>query len=150
MSNPVQLKLRSSNEIVMALSTEGDIKAIDEIKLHVNVGDYSFAFEGVVVDDQIKLNIPKMAGILEAGEYQAKLDIVADGDKHFSPFSGLVEFVSAGDVSISESEVTEIKDNSDIKVEIEPQPVEEVKGPWDEVDEDEVQSALSKYLKERT
>ena len=125
MSTKIQLKLNSSNDLKMSVKAYGDIDSITEVALIVESDLFDYKFVGNVVDDEVHIKIPKLKGIIEAGDYKAKLNLVADGDKFFTPFTADVNFAEIGSVNVSEAEI--ISCESEIKVEMITEPTNDIK-----------------------
>jgi hypothetical protein len=116
MSTKIQLKLNSSNDLKMSVKAYGDIDTITEVALVVESDLFDYKFTGKVVGDEVHIKIPKLQGIVEAGDYIAKLNLVADGDKFFTPLTADVNFAEIGSVNVSEAKIE--SGDSDVKVEL--------------------------------
>jgi hypothetical protein len=116
MSTPIKLKLNSSNELKMSLKSYGDINSITEVSLVVESKNFDYKFNGKIIDETVIVNIPKLQGLIESGDYVATLNVIADNDKFFKPYVGSVSFGEVGKVNVAETTVTNV--NSNIEVEV--------------------------------
>ena len=111
----IELKLNSSNDLKMSVKSHGDINSITEVALIIESDKFDYKFNGHIVNGIVNIKIPRMQGIIESGEYKAKLNMVADGDKFFTPLQADVSFKEADTIAVSE---TEIKQHTVSEVEV--------------------------------
>lgn len=116
MSTPIKLKLNSSNELKLSVKSYGDIDSITEVALVIESTLFDYKFSGKVIGESVHIKIPKLKGIIESGEYKAVLNVVADGDKYFTPYKGKAVFSELGSVNVSDAEISETK--TDIAIDI--------------------------------
>ncbi|URC15233.1 hypothetical protein GD1_109 [Paraglaciecola Antarctic GD virus 1] len=137
MTTPIKLKLNSSNELKLSLKSYGDIDTITEVSLVIEGDMYDYKFTGKMVDGVVHVKVPRLQGVVESGSYNAKVNVIADGDKYFQPYSGTVMFPELGKVDMTEAKLEDAQ--SDIKIEV----IQEE----DEVEEKSSVSNSTKYSK---
>tara|TARA_R110000850_G_scaffold245317_2_gene370173 strand:+ start:132 stop:635 length:504 start_codon:yes stop_codon:yes gene_type:complete len=100
----------------MSLKSYGDINSITEVSLVIESKQFDYKFNGKIIDETVVVNIPKLQGLIESGDYVATLNVIADNDKYFRPYVGSVSFGEVGKVNVAEAKVSSV--NSNIEVEI--------------------------------
>ena len=91
MSILAQLELNEASEVDFGIEIHGTTEASSEIRFIIEGPQYGILCKCVDNNGVITASIPKLKGILPAGTFDARLEVVVDG-KFFTPLSESIEF----------------------------------------------------------
>lgn len=91
MSILAQLELNEASEVDFGIEIHGTSEASSEIRFIIEGPQYGILCKCVDNNGVITASIPKLKGILPAGIFEAKLEVVVDG-KFFTPLTESIEF----------------------------------------------------------
>lgn len=86
-----QLELNEASEVDFGLEIHGTAEASSEIRFIIEGPQYGIICRCVENNGVITASIPKLKGIIPAGTFDAKLEVVVDG-KFFTPLKESIEF----------------------------------------------------------
>jgi len=114
-----KLELNEQQTLSFGINVSGTAEQPTDIRFVIEGTKFDVVCRCKQVGEDLEVDIPQMHGILEAGEYQTRLEVVI-GDKIFTPlkesieFNKLVEFVKK-DISITLRKLTEKTQNKEMK-----------------------------------
>lgn len=116
----MEIEIDKESSFTLEMKIDGEVSSAEPPKMR-----FSIVHEGITlslnakrVDNGVyEINVPKLKGILEAGEYEANVEVFIDG-KHFIPLKETVKLKQEmkPTVKISES-TTPAKADTEITVE---------------------------------
>lgn len=113
MSILAQLELNESSEVDFGIEIHGTTEASSEIRFIIEGPQYGIVCKCTENNGIITARIPKLKGILPAGTFDAKLEVVVDG-KFFTPLKESIEFKPMVEFDVTS---TKAKPSQPLKVE---------------------------------
>ena len=113
MSIIAQLELNESSEVDFGIEIHGTTEASSEIRFIIEGPQYGIICPCKENNGIITATIPKLKGIIPAGTFDAKLEVVIDG-KFFTPLKESIEFKPMVEFDIKS---TKAKPSQPLKVE---------------------------------
>jgi len=86
-----QLELNEAAEVEFGIEIHGTSERTSDIRFIIEGPDYGIVCKCTENNGTITALIPKLKGILPAGQFEAKLEVVLDG-KYFKPLQESIEF----------------------------------------------------------
>lgn len=110
-----KMQLDEANTLEFGLQVFGTEESVSETRFVIEGKDYSISFKCDPTEDGVAVNIPKMKGLLPAGVYESKLEVIIDG-KIFTPLSESVEFEPLIEFGIAKKETKAIKEGVSVSL----------------------------------
>lgn len=131
MSILAQLELNEASEVDFGIEIHGTTEASSEIRFIIEGPQYGILCKCTDNNGVITASIPKLKGILPAGTFDARLEVVVDG-KFFTPLKESIEFKPMVEFDVTSAKAKPVQglkvETKNIKVRVmqEPVPVAEV------------------------
>lgn len=113
MSILAQLELNEASEVDFGIEIHGTTEATSEIRFIIEGPQYGILCRCTDTNGVITASIPKLKGILPAGTFDARLEVVVDG-KFFTPLKESIEFKPMVEFDIHSAKAKPV---TDLKVE---------------------------------
>lgn len=130
-----QLELNEATEMDFGIEVHGTTESTSEIRFIIEGPQYGIICKCVENKGTITATIPKLKGILPAGTFEAKLEVVVDG-KFFVPLTESIEFKPMVEFDVTSTKTKPVAQptvqTTGVKVRVIESPVEEAEAPVEE------------------
>ncbi len=109
-----KLQLNESTELEFAIEVFGTPEKASTVRFVIEGKGYDISIPCEVNGENVKVVIPKLKGVMEAGEYAARLECVIDG-KIFMPLNESVEFLPLVEFDVKKTKAEPVREG--VKVE---------------------------------
>lgn len=93
------LELTEATELEFAIEITGTDKTYSDVRFIIEGPEYGIICKCLAENGVIKTTVPKLKGILPAGSYNAKLEVMIEG-KTFTPLKESIDFKPAIEMKI--------------------------------------------------
>lgn len=90
----MEIDLDKESSFTLEMKIDGEVNSSEPPKMRFSIvkEDVTFSLNAKRIDNGVyEINVPKLLGIMEAGEYEANVEVFIDG-KHFVPLKETVKF----------------------------------------------------------
>ena len=130
-----QLELNEATEMDFGIEIHGTTESTSEIRFIIEGPTYGIICKCTENNGTITAAIPKLKGILPAGTFEAKLEVVVDG-KFFVPLTESIEFKPMVEFDVTSTKTKSVSaptvQTTGVKVRVIESPVEEAEVPVEE------------------
>lgn len=128
MSILAQLELNEASEVDFGIEIHGTTESSSEIRFIIEGPQYGILCKCTDNNGVITASIPKLKGILPAGTFDARLEVVVDG-KFFTPLKESIEFKPMVEFDVTSAKAKPAQglkvETKNVKVRVIENPVEE-------------------------
>ena len=110
-----KLQLNESTELEFAIEIFGTPEKTSSVRFVIEGKGYDVSIPCTVDGENVKVVIPKLKGIMESGEYAARLECVIDG-KIFTPLNESVEFLPLVEFDVKKTKAAAVKEGVKVAV----------------------------------
>jgi len=110
-----KLQLNEAQTISFGINVFGTTQQPSDIRFVIESEKFDIICKCKQVGEELEVDIPELKGILEAKEYQTRLEVII-GDKIFTPLKESIEFNQLVEFGVQKKSITQKNEGVEIKV----------------------------------
>ena len=110
-----KLELNEQTDMEFGIDVYGTTEQTQDVRFVIEGKDFDISCKCKVENGEVVAHIPKLKGILEAGNYNVKLEVLV-GDKYFCPLKEQIEFNPLVEFDIKTKKVQPVKEGVKVTV----------------------------------
>jgi hypothetical protein len=104
-----QLELNEQTDLQFGLEIFGTSEQTQQVRFVIEGKDFDIACKCTVANGEISATIPKLKGILPAGVYESRLEVIV-GDKLFTPLKEQIELNPLVEFDVKKKGIAPVKE----------------------------------------
>jgi len=110
-----KLALNEAQTISFGINVFGTAQQPSDIRFVIESDNFDIVCKCRQIGEELEVDIPQLNGILEAKEYQTRLEVII-GDKIFTPLKESIEFNQLVEFGVQKKSITQKNEGVEIKV----------------------------------
>ena len=110
-----KLALNEAQTISFGINVFGTAQQPSDIRFVIESDNFDIVCKCRQIGEELEVDIPQLKGILEAKEYQTRLEVII-GDKIFTPLKESIEFNQLVEFGVQKKSITQKNEGVEIKV----------------------------------
>jgi hypothetical protein len=102
-------KLDEAQELEFTMEVFGTPEQAEQVRFVIENKDFGITIPCVRDGQNVKVTIPKLKGIFEAGEYSVRMEVVLDG-RIFTPLTESIEFEPLVEFDVKKTKAESVKE----------------------------------------
>lgn len=110
-----KLNLSESTELEFSIDVYGTPEKTSSVRFVIEGKGFDISIPCMVKDENVKVTIPKLKGIMESGEYPCRLECIID-NKIFTPLNESVEFEPLVEFEVKKTKAETVKEGVKVQM----------------------------------